>query len=70
MHSNPGELISIRGHTLTVAEGHAFLFGLIGLFVGAPGEISKPIREEPHYALGAFILSYLVGTFYTSYTSD
>lgn len=69
-HSKSGELISVRGHTLTVSEGHALIFGSIGLFVGAPGEISTSIREEPHYALGAFILSYLVGILYTSHIRD
>lgn len=63
-HSKSGELISIRGHTLTVAEGHSALFGLIGIFVGAPGEISDSVREEPQYAFGVFVLSYVAARLY------
>lgn len=66
-HSKSGELIDLWGHNLTVREGHSALFGLIGLFVGAPGEISDSVREEPQYAFGVFMLSYVAARLYFRY---
>lgn len=62
MHDNTdGALFSYRGHTLAVDEGHAAVYGLLGLFIGASEEASRTIRREPHYFIGGLVVSWLVG---------
>lgn len=59
--SVPGAVFSYKGHTLMADEAHALVYGSVGLLVGSTGEVSKALRNEPHYAVGAFIVTYLIG---------
>ena len=62
MHNQtPGVLLSYRGHTLTVLEGHALVFGLVGLLFGLSTEARNAIDTEAQYFLGSLIGSYLLG---------
>lgn len=57
----PGVLFSYKGHELLVDEGHAIVFGSLGFLLGSTDEISKPLLNEPHYAVGAFVVFWLLG---------
>lgn len=61
MHKHKGELINFRGHSLSVDEGHALLFGVFGALLGANEEVSRVVAKEPHYFLAGLALSYLFG---------
>lgn len=62
MHNDkPGVLLSYRGHTLTVLEGHALVFGAIGLLFGLSTEARNAIDTEAQYFLGSLLGSYLIG---------
>lgn len=62
MHSDtPGVLVSLRGHTFTVDEGHAAVCGLIGLILGASESVSRAILEEFPYFLVSLLLSFAAG---------
>lgn len=70
-HSNtPGALISYKGHTLSVDEGHALLYGLLGGFVATSDEVTRTIAKEPHYTLSAFIITFLLGEAYSRAFAD
>lgn len=61
MHKNKGDLITYKGHSLTADEGHALIYGAVGLIAGFNDEIATPLKKEPHYALAGFIVSYYLG---------
>ena len=56
-----GVLIDFLGHTLTVPEGHAIVYGLIGLIIGGSETISRTISEEFQYFLVSLLLSFAAG---------
>lgn len=56
-----GVLISFKGHTLTVPEGHAIVYGLLGLILGASETMSRTISEEFQYFLVSLLLSFAIG---------
>lgn len=71
MHNDtPGVLISYKGHTFTADEGHAVVFGLIGLILGASENISRAILEEFQYFLASLLLSFAVGKWLRSAGDD
>lgn len=71
MHKNKtGVLVSYRGHTLSVAEFHAIVFGSVGFLAGLSDEISTTLRKEPHYFIGTFIITFLLGEAYSRAFAD
>lgn len=65
-----GVLLEIFGHKITVAEGHALVFGSLGFIAGISDEVSTTLRKEPHYALGTFIITFLIGEAYSRAFAD
>lgn len=61
MHRGEKGLITIRGHTLTVLEGHAIAYGAVGIFAALHPEMSEAIEREFPYILGSFLITFLVG---------
>ena len=58
-----GVLIEFLGHTLTVPEGHAIVYGLLGLIIGASETVSRTISEEFQYFLVSLLLSFAIGRY-------
>lgn len=67
-NKTPGVFITIRGHTLTVLEGHALIYGSVGFLVALSQELRDALRHEFHYVLASFIVTYLIGHWIESHT--
>ena len=58
MHNDtPGALISYKGHSLSVDEGHALLYGFLGGLVAVSKEVTRTLAKEPHYFLAGLVIS-------------
>lgn len=59
--SGDDTFLQIGNQHLTYDEFHSAALGLIGLVLGERGAGLRTTLAEPHYFIGVFVLSYLLG---------